>query len=71
MNRTRELIPRKPRRLKQPTKDVLREQLALAADEIIRLRQVIDTVKTLAGWHDWQNPKPARPWWRRIFRKRT
>ena len=34
-----DLIPRLPRRLKQPTKECLREQLALAADEIIRLRQ--------------------------------
>ena len=29
-----ELFPRPPRRMKQPPKDVLREQLALAADEI-------------------------------------
>lgn len=35
---TDQLIPREPRRKKQPTADVLREQLRLAADEIIRLR---------------------------------
>ncbi len=33
-----QLFPRDPRRMKQPPKDFLREQLATAADEIIRLR---------------------------------
>ncbi|MDQ7302409.1 hypothetical protein [Stenotrophomonas sp. Sm0581] len=33
-----QLFPREPRRMKQPAKDVLREQLAVAADEVIRLR---------------------------------
>lgn len=33
-----QLFPRPRRRLRQPTKDVLRENLALAADEIMRLR---------------------------------
>lgn len=33
-----QLFPRPPRRMKQPPKDVLREQLALAASEIVRLR---------------------------------
>lgn len=33
-----QLFPRDPRRMKQPPKDFLREQLAAAADEIIRLR---------------------------------
>ncbi|HGM6931482.1 TPA: hypothetical protein ACKQDF_000952 [Stenotrophomonas maltophilia] len=32
------LFPREPRRMKQPAKDVLREQLVVAADEVIRLR---------------------------------
>lgn len=31
--------PRPSRQMRQPKKDVLREQLALAADEIISLRQ--------------------------------
>lgn len=35
---TAQLFPREPRRMKQPPKDVLREQLATAADEVIRLR---------------------------------
>ena len=33
-----QLFPREPRRMKQPPKDVLREQLVTAADELIRLR---------------------------------
>lgn len=66
MNRNRELIPREPRRLKQPTKDVLREQLALAADEIIRLREVSETHVLRVEFE----PQRA-PWWRRIFRKPT
>ncbi|WP_313415956.1 hypothetical protein [Stenotrophomonas sp.] len=33
-----QLFPREPRRMKQPAKDVLREQLVVAADEVIRLR---------------------------------
>ncbi|WP_312705259.1 hypothetical protein [Stenotrophomonas lactitubi] len=35
---TAQLFPREPRRVKQPAKDVLREQLVVAADEAIRLR---------------------------------
>ena len=35
---TAQLFPREPRRMKQPAKDVLREQLVVAADEVIRLR---------------------------------
>lgn len=37
-----QLFPRDPRRMKQPPKDLLREQLATAADEIIRLRAAVD-----------------------------
>ena len=33
-----QLFPREPRRMKRPAKDVLREQLVVAADEVIRLR---------------------------------
>lgn len=57
MTRTGDLIPRKPRRMKQPRKDVLREQLALAADEIARLRA--------------ENERMSRPWWRRLFASRA
>lgn len=33
-----QLFPKPPKRMKQPPKDLLREQLATAANEIIRLR---------------------------------
>ena len=33
-----QLFPKPAKRMKQPPKDFLREQLAMAADEIIRLR---------------------------------
>src|SRR5690606_34749725 len=33
-----QLFPKPPKRMRQPPKDLLREQLATAADEIIRLR---------------------------------
>ncbi|HDS1220305.1 TPA: hypothetical protein QEG05_002996 [Stenotrophomonas maltophilia] len=36
-----QLFLREPRRMKQPAKDVLREQLVVAADEVIRLRAEI------------------------------
>ncbi|TDB26679.1 hypothetical protein ATCM_02865 [Stenotrophomonas sp. ATCM1_4] len=35
---TQQLFPKPAKRMKQPPKDLLREQLATAADEIIRLR---------------------------------
>lgn len=57
MNRTRDLIPRPPRRMRQPSKDTLREQLALAADEIARLRA--------------ENERLSRPWWRRLINRRA
>ena len=36
--KTRDLIPRAPRRMRQPRKDLLREQLALAATTIEQQR---------------------------------
>lgn len=36
---TPQLFPREPRRLRQPTKDVMRDQLAIAADRIIELSE--------------------------------
>ena len=44
--------------MKQPTKPALRDQLALAATEIIRLREVIDALQA-----DLLN-ELSRPWWR-------
>lgn len=57
MKHTRDLIPRAPRQMKQPRKDVLREQLALAADEIERQRLEIERLR--------------RPWWRRLIRRKA
>ncbi len=50
-----QLIPRQPRRMQQPRKDVLREQLALAAETIERQAATIEHLRT--------------PWWRRLWRK--
>jgi len=36
-----DLFPKPPKRMRQPKKDVLREQLVLAADEIVRLRTLL------------------------------
>lgn len=49
---TEQLFPRQPRRMKQPRKDTLREQLVLAAAEIERQRAEIERLR--------------RPWWRRL-----
>lgn len=50
-----ELFPRPRRRMRQPSKDQLREQLALAAEEIARLRI--------------ENERLRTPWWRRAFNR--
>ena len=44
-----ELFPRPPRRMLQPTKDTLREQLALAAARIESLKAALEQAR--------------RPWW--------
>jgi hypothetical protein len=62
------------KQMRQPRKDVLREQLALAADEIIRLKTVMAEAHTIASkllaaerarvtW----KPAPPAPWWRRLL----
>lgn len=53
--KTGDLIPRAPRRMKQPRKDLLREQLALAATTIEQQRAELERLRA--------------PWWRRIWRK--
>lgn len=50
-----QLIPKAPRRMLQPRKDVLRDQLALAADTIAQQKREIEYLR--------------RPWWRRVFRR--
>lgn len=52
-----QLFAREPRRMKQPRKDTLREQLVLAAAEIERLRI--------------ENERLRRPWWRRLTLRRA
>lgn len=61
------------RTMKQPRKDVLRDQLVLAADEIIRLRCVIDTICRMHSWKEYHghSVEKSAPWWRRIFRRRS
>lgn len=62
--------------MKQPTKDALREQLALAADEIIRLRQtppanyfgvMCNGLDIRRASFDEAFPQ-RQPWWRSLFR---
>jgi hypothetical protein len=53
--KTADLIPREPRRMKQPKKDTLREQLILAAETIERQRRYMDWLRL--------------PWPVRIFRR--
>jgi len=49
--------------MKQPTKDALREQLALAADRIIALETFRQEIKRVIVQHE----VATRPWWRRWF----
>ena len=53
--------------MNQPTKDALREQLALAADEIIRLRNVCVAAEAVLIEARAFVEKHRRPWWRRWF----
>lgn len=53
--KTRDLIPREPRRMRQPRKELLRDAVAALTDENIRLRLEVERLRT--------------PWWRRIWRK--
>jgi hypothetical protein len=52
------------RQLRQPTKDALRAQLALAADEIIRLRSDVKAARPV-GYATAPYIQP-RPWWIRL-----
>ena len=53
--------------MKQPTKDALREQLALAADEIIRLREVrAYALQAIQNTQDWLAIQ-SMPLWRRAW----
>ncbi len=68
-----QLIPRQPKRKRQPTAECMREQLRLAADEIIRLRTERDWMNRhmVAGtWRVSLGTTDIRKgsWWRRIFK---
>ena len=54
----KQLVPAIPRRMRQPKKDVLRDQLVLAAEEIERLRGELLRREL---------QRARRPWWRRVF----
>lgn len=54
------------RQMKQPRKDALREQLALAADEIIRLRDDLEWANRAAGE---ANAILRMSWWRILLWK--
>ncbi|CRQ56909.1 hypothetical protein PAERUG_E15_London_28_01_14_04153 [Pseudomonas aeruginosa] len=45
---TAQLFPREPRRMKQPAKDVLREQLVVAANRIIEQAEEIQRLRDAA-----------------------
>jgi hypothetical protein len=72
---TNQLIPRQPKRKRQPSAAVMREQLTLAADEIIRLRGMLLIYMRNPRWPGSppdENPfLPSRPlpWWKRLLRK--
>lgn len=74
-----QLIPRQPKRKHQPTAECMREQLRLAADEIIRLRTERDLMNrhmTVGAWtFPLRLPEEVNvtdgkrsPWWRRLFK---
>lgn len=50
-----QMFPRDPRRMKQPTKNTLRDQLAIAASRIEQLTT--------------ENERLRRPWWRRVIER--
>ncbi|KMM77044.1 hypothetical protein ACP93_02445 [Xanthomonas sp. NCPPB 1128] len=52
---TDQLFPRQPRRLKQPTKDLLRQHLASITEENIRLRAEVERLRST--------------WWRRLINR--
>ena len=53
--------------VKQPTKDILREQLALAADEIMRLREVCTYLRLLNNNLQLDVYQAQARWWHRLM----
>lgn len=58
MSQQQPLIPRQPRRMRQPRKDQLRDALAQVTAENIRLRAELEQERAL-------------PWWRRMIRRKA
>ena len=54
---TDQLFPRPPRRMRQPRKDQLRDELARAAARI----EALET----------ENEHLRRPWWRRLLQRKA
>lgn len=54
---TSQLFPKPPKRMRQPTKEQLRDQVATVTEDNIRLRAEIDHLR--------------RPWWRRLFQRKA
>lgn len=54
---TDQLFPRQPRRMRQPKKDQLRDELARAAARI----EALET----------ENEHLRQPWWRRLIRRKA
>jgi len=52
-----DLIPREPRRMRQPKKELLRQALEDMTAEVIRLRA--------------ENEQLRRPWWRRLITRKA
>ena len=51
----------------QPRKDVLREQLVLAAEEIIRLREICDYLRMLNNNLQLDLYQAEARWWHRLM----
>lgn len=64
--------PRHPKRKRQPTAECMREQLRLAADEIIELKTKLDWFDRHMVAGSWMLRYPMeladkKPWWRRLL----
>lgn len=66
MNQQPDLIQRQPRRMRQPRKDALREQLAKVTDEMIRGRERIAALHE-ARQHDHDTARRVPRILRRLF----